>query len=290
MTISKKTQSYLDEQREMYGDYNQKERSGNLRMEALGHPFSADYRAMRTFFDQLKYACNASERFYSFKSHSEHSQYHAPTLDLNWHPTGIGQFGHIYPAHDQWNEYIQACADLGWPSGCTPSMDLGSWRVRTTDVKLIQDLSALVSESVGNCAGVATWGWYEGVNTCTMNISLRGPNATVERMKSIEKMIKKAHGRYVLPLRSDADELADDTVLSLSQKRLSYANVSKITETNRAILIPLVPLGAGPTVVEPLANELVELVKNGLPFIQARDWFKRFLTPSAFGTLQSRIS
>ena len=90
-----------------YFNYNQDERDDCRFMAANAHPDATQYRALRQFFDYLKYAWNSSARYFSYLHDNECATYRAPELTLTWRPVGFAGFGHIHPAQDA--EWTATC-------------------------------------------------------------------------------------------------------------------------------------------------------------------------------------
>lgn len=289
--LSPEVQAYLDSTHAAYCSYNQRESSKEALMVELGHPMSGPYRELRAFFDTLSYACNSSARRFSHKNAFERSEYWAPDLDLSWYPQGdtLSRFGHIYPSHDRWNEYVQAVAAAGWPEGAQPGMKAGSWNIRTQNEKLRADLLKLRDKGYSLKVKPAI---DEETETVFYDVSVYF-NKGAEDLplhRKLVALLRKHHKAYILPVRTAEQEQADNAPLPLAQKQFMLGNVKEVTVKDRIVMVPLVTLPVDETLVLGHVNRVVDLVKEGLPFVQAKSWLESFLTPESFKELEQQYA
>lgn len=278
--ISEALHEQLQQNHLRYCDFNQNERPDCRTMVMLGHPAAKKYTRMRKFFDQLRYACNASARYFSFKDVCEYSQYWAPELSLTWHPEGaLSRFGHVYPAHAKWDEYLAAAAAAKW-KGTTPSLDAGSWIVRTRSRELRDALSEL------RTSGVAVHAKSEADG---FTLAVRIGNSEAAH-RAVLKLLREHHKACVLPKRADEQDALDNRAVPLAEKKFTLGNVVEVTVTDRHVMIPLIPLGHDQTVHFEAVNKVVELLQQGYPFEQAGDWLKKFVKPSTFKDLARKYA
>jgi hypothetical protein len=249
------------------------------------------YRELRGFFDSLSYACNSSARRFSHKNKYERSEYWAPDLDLSWYPKGdeLSNFGHIYPSHDRWSEYIQAVAAAGWPEGAEPGIKAGHWLIRTQNEKLRAALISLRDKGQSVTVKPAI---DEETETVYYDVSIyfRGADEALALHRKIVALLQKYHKGYILPLRTPELEQADNAPLPLEQKQFMLGNVSEVTVKDRIVMVPLVTLPVDEPVLLGHVNRLVDLLKQGFPFAQAKTWLEQWLTPAAFKDLEKQYA
>lgn len=276
----------LNELHRTYADYNQREPKDDRTMRDAGHPLSHHYHSLRSFFDRLRYACNSSARLFSYANVHERSEYWAPGLTLSWWPQGeaFSDFGHVYPAHSGWHAYIAAAAAADWPAGVEPGLDPGSWYVRTRIDTLHRDLLALRTHglSVGE----------EGGRDCAkLSIRLGGPEPAPRQQARILSILRRHHRPWILARRTLDDDAADMASLPLREKKFFLATVSELQVTERAVLVPLIPLSqAGRDLALRTARDLVRLVDQGYPFGHVREWLSKQLNAETLAALDRRYS
>lgn len=290
--ISPEVQAYLENSHKSYCDFNQQERSDCALMVAKGHPHAAVYRELRGFFDSLRYACNSAARRFTHKDAYERSEYWAPSLDISWYPSGdaLAKFGHIYPAHDRWEEYIEAAAEAGWPEGAGAKLEGGTWLIRTQNNDLRLAFEALRDKVIPTARLAIKTEVEEGTQTAfyRIEITLYDVKTALKAHKKIVSLLKKFQKAYVLPLRTDEQNKADTAPVPLSEKKFTLANVKEVTVTDRHVLVPLVALPVDEATVLRHSDTLLSLVEQGLPFAPVAEWLKGFLTPECFSELQAK--
>ena len=127
-----------------YFNDNQDERDDFRFMAANGHPYAANYRMLRTFFDTLKYACGSSARYFSYLNPNECTQFRAPGLMVNWNPLGFAELHHVHPAKvEEWQQYLGAAAKADWPAQTRPSLHQPAWIFYTENTVLWAKLNQL---------------------------------------------------------------------------------------------------------------------------------------------------
>ncbi|MEJ8837642.1 hypothetical protein [Ramlibacter sp. AN1133] len=263
----------------LYCDWLQRESKDVLRMVQLGHPGAAGYRRLRDFFESLKYACNGGARLFTCAGPTEKSEYWTPDLQLSWYPSGrsLREFGHVYPAHASWTKYVEAAAHAHWPSGCEPRLWVGSWLVHTQDLELIAALTRVNPDAVRvhssqGCQQLTFNGLHQGVSP--------------EQIEACAQVLREFHREALLPKRTFEDDALDRAAVPLAHKTFHYANVTQVTVTDRHVLMPLLVLGGGdPAAHASLANRLAQLIDQGFPFEQARDWLEKFAPPDVLRRL-----
>lgn len=266
----------------LYRDWNQKARLDDAMMAARGHPDAPAYRRLRAFFDRLRFANNASARFYTWIGEHEYAAYWAPRLSLSWYPTGLPDYCHVYPAHDRWHDYIDAAAAADWPPGVAPGLVGGQWTIATCRPALRDALADFAAE--------------QETATCTLDKAADDVIATVRLRQDalalharVLRLLRQHQRDGILPRRQACDDAADTCSLPLAEKRCMLGNVKQVTINDRHVLIPLVPpgLAAGDTILQAV-RDLIALVEEGLPFEQASDWLRTVLKADAYGALQRR--
>jgi hypothetical protein len=277
----KDTLAKLEQAHATYCDYNQQERSDCAAMARLGHPRARAYRQLRAFFDTLRFACNSNARHFSYVDAHEQSQYWAPHLDLTWHPAkALACFGHIYPAHNDWDRYIEAAAAADW-KGAGPTLHGGSWNITTRNRELRDALLAF-----HDAKGAFVHDHGAG-NRHAITVQLNEQSGLNNK---IIALLRKHHKGYVLPKRSVEQDRVDSAPLPMAEKTFMHAKVDEVTVTERHVLVPLVPLGNSQDLVLRVAGQLVEALKQGFPFAQAEDWLRKFLQPASFRQLAAQFT
>ncbi|MBC8737335.1 hypothetical protein F6X40_11025 [Paraburkholderia sp. UCT31] len=277
--ISKAALAALQEAHTRYCSFNQTERSDTEFMASNGHPFAKQYQKLRAFFDGLRYACNAGARVFSYKGEHEYAEYWKPELEVTGKPEGeLRRFGHVYPAHELWNEYLAAAKELGWKDA-GPRLRGGSWVIRTQSPALRDRLLEACAERKPN----VRYDTGRGVNVIAVDIY--DPSPALHQ--AIVAALKEHHKGFVLPKRKAEHSQEDQAPLPLAEKQFALGNVKEVTVTDRQVLVPLVPLGQGDAIVQSTANQLLDLVKAGFPFSQVREWLKKFLTADSFAHVEN---
>lgn len=134
---------FLKDSHKLYGEYNQGESANDRFMADNGHPFTEDYRKLRSIFDSLLFACNSAARFITYVGQSEKAEYWSPSLGVTQQPNGSlgGQFPYVYPSMGKpWTDYLAACAKAGWPDECKPFINPGSFVVVTQSYRTVSRL------------------------------------------------------------------------------------------------------------------------------------------------------
>lgn len=283
----------LEADNQSYCDFNQAPRTDCMLMAENGHPAGAAYLELRAFYDTLKYASNAGARHFSHKHKLECSQYWAPTLDLGWYPDGeLSHFGHIYPAHARWQEYVLAVAKAGWPAGAQPRLEGGSWIIRTQSLALREKFQELKTKTAAN--GRFTVKTEIDVESkqafYSIDVSLYDVSGAPALQKKIVAQLKKHQKSYVIPERSAEQNAADTADLPLSKKKFALGNVDEVTVTARHVMVPLIALPADESLLVKHCNALESLCAMGFPFAQVRDWLSRILAPASFNALQEKYA
>jgi len=251
-------------------------------MVSLGHPMAAEYLKLRAFFDSLKYCCNSSARFFSFKSPDEYAEYWAPSLQISHEPRGFAGFYSVWPADSAWEDYIKAAAKGGWPAEVAPELWGGSWLIRTYDRSMAEALKSVY----GKCTGLSAADMLERRGLGKFDFHTTG--TTPKLWDGIFQVLKKYHKAHILPQRTAEDVASDLSELPMAEKIFARAKVKKVTVTARLVTVPLVPMGAGADIILPIAEDLLRVVDKGFPFRQAKGWFKSFLNADTFGNLEQR--
>lgn len=291
--LSPEALAFVTSTHSMYSSFNQSESRTYTLMVEKGHPLAAPYREMRGFFDSLAYACNSSARRFSYGNNFERAEYWAPELGLSWYPGGdeLGRFGHIYPSHERWDDYVQAVADAGWPAGASPELHAGSWNIRTQNENLRQAFLKLRDKGQPIKVKPAI---CEKTETVYYEVETRFTGLTTEKTLALHRkivaLLQKYHKGYVLPARTLEQEQADTAPLPLEQKQFMLGNVKEVTVKERMVLVPLVALPVDQALLLQHVNRIVDLVKNGFPFVQAKDWLEKWLTPAAFRELEQQYA
>ena len=265
------TESHL-----MYGNYNQKARSDTLFMSENGHPFAKEFVALREFFDSLSYASNASARWVSYSSKEESAYYFAPELDVAWYPRGALQhYGSVYPSHAFWKEYLGDAARIQW-DGAEPMLNAGSWTIRTKNTALIDALRALDNPHTS----------FVSLQDGSIQVSLK--QAAAMHWKVLD--LVTTHQNAILPKRTPELDESDTAPLPLHLRKFTLANVEAVTLTDRAVLVPLIPLTANQNKLMAAVTALVALLEKGYPFSSMEAWLNQFLKPKAFKDLKAEYS
>ncbi len=276
-----------------YCAYNQVERADCKLMSRLGHPWTEGYTGLRAFFDSLKYACNSGARLFAYEDAAECAEYWAPRLELSWQPQDIKGFSRVYPSDPQWESYIQACADAGWPKGCGAWLEAGTWHIRTRRGELKEAIEQLIEATARPPED------FVARPFASTSVVLEGRHYTVQFLSSqdatdfheaVVSLVAKHQGASVLERRTAADDVADKQPLPLSEKRLMLGNVSTVTVTARTVLVPLVRVGASAEELLPLVHSVEALLEQGLPFTQAQHWLKRFVSAQYFKRLERKFA
>ena len=263
----------------MYCNYNQTENESNAQLIALNHPFRHDYRQLRDFFDGLKFACNSDARFFTFESRAEHSQYWGPHLKLSWNPGGsLDHFGNIYPAHDRWRDYMEEAAGVNFV-GAYPSLDAGSWVIRTENPEFMVALRRLREDP----ADPFSENPYLSANS---HLSLDAKSLT--RHGKIVDLVSKFQAGGLLPVRTVRDDVVDEAPLPLDKKAFLLGNVREVTVTPRQVLIPLI--GSDTRQAEKIVSDLTKLFDQGFPFVKAQKWLSKCLTKKAFDQIRRKYA
>lgn len=122
--------AYLEKKQGEYGQWHQDIGQTMKFMAENSHPYSAAFKVQRSLFDSLPYASGPGTRFYSFKDECNYSELIPPYL---W-------VAPAEPSPDEGAmEYLAKLAKTGW-SGIKTSINLGKWRIATTDIQLADAL------------------------------------------------------------------------------------------------------------------------------------------------------
>jgi len=275
-----------------YCSDNQTIRSDDALMVKLGHPCSQAFTELRAFFDTLSYACNSSARLYSFKNQFEQAQFWAPGLDLSWYPQGdLRRFGHVYPAHEQWEAYLEAAAAAGWPAELDPSLGNATWTIRTQNVDMRQCFAELKAKH-GDGYVTLTTRIDEETSLAYYEIDVSLWRNSVETALALHSDVVDAllgyHSDYVLPARLPEQNALESATLPLSEKTFRHGNVDVVTVTDRHVMVPLLALPADMAVVGAHLNRLEDLLEQGFRFSEAQAWLKKVLKPEAFDALKKQ--
>jgi hypothetical protein len=267
-----------------YCHFTQTERADCMFMAANAHPYANAYRALRAFFDTLRYASNRNARYFSFLDPRDCSQFWAPELHVTQAPRGFAGFVRVDPAHhEQWSRYLRAVAQAGWPSVTCPSLYQPGWVIFTTNAVLWAKLNQLACRQDGHMHLRITYadGHWQ------IELTPRSVHQAVVAHAAIAACIARYQGE--LPKRLAADDGADQVERPLAQKTFHYANVEVVTVTETAVLVPLASFGENGRIrAQDTANRLHALLEQGYPFEAVREWFQHFLTSSALSDLQRR--
>lgn len=255
----------------------------------MGHPWAAAYGQLRVFFDGLRYASNAGARWFSYKDIHESAQYHAPGLRLSWYPDGSGlEFTENYPpAQVGWCDYIDAVAAAGWPDETKPSLNGGSWLIRTKQQDLHDTLKTLVDKycKPGSFNGYLRMetvnGYYEIMLTPTDDLT-----PTLNGV--IIALLKKYHEGFVVPTGPAPVEPPQPEFLPMADRRVILGNVKQLTVTGIAVVVPLIAPGDDAKVAYAV-KMFVSLFTSGYPFENAEPWLKKYAAADTFNALKTKF-
>lgn len=260
---------------EIYCAWNQEESELQAMMAQKGHPYAAAYSSQRAFFDTLRYACNSHARWFAYQSEKENAEFWAPELILPDRPGGLEAFGSPSYRFSP-DEAIEACLKAGWPDEVGARFSPGQWIVETTQDELrsriIQEFGTVTSTQDGYLV-----------------IRPERDKATEQHARILE-LLTWSMSDGVLPTRHvDKSEFAPP--LALHQKTMAYGGCGTVVETDRHILVPLVPLGrSSQDLIHSIANSLIGYIEKGLPFSECEDWFRKFLTVSTVENLRKQFA
>lgn len=296
----KARQLHVEKMHRNYRDYNQKESASDKKMADAGHPNGKLYTACRAFFDTLKYACNSRARLVamSMDPNGEPSsllEFWCPTLSLPWSPfreINGTYYGHLYPAHASWNNYIDDMIADGF-RGVRDELNGGQFLVTfcgktPAHLELESNLhSALlelkishpvfgVSRDTSSSRVVLTVNFHDGMN--------------IKVFKLIKGLLKSHFKGLILPLRTAEDDEKDGIELPLAQRSIAFGGGDSVMDNGRVIHIPLSPLGsAGDTVRLETAEALIKKVEEGLPFATAEPFLAQLLNKKSLKTVTKRF-
>lgn len=264
----------------MYADFNQLQPSDCELMVLHGHPRARPYRRLRRFFDRLRFACNASARLYTYAGRDERSEFHAPGLTLSWYPEGaLSRFGHVYPAHENWPDYIRAAAAVKW-AGADPELEPASWHIATRSRELADRL-----EHLGQSHDLAVRSASAPSGATGLVL---GDVRDIEQLSAVANTLRQYQAPHVLPPRTKRDDEADRRELPLHERRFALAAVSKVTVTPRMLLVPLIPAG-DEAAAKSAVDDVVARLARGYPLAGARTWLKSVLTPDSYRRLLEKF-
>lgn len=272
--ITPQTLKALEKIHSFYRDFNQQENQSDRFMAANGHPHARQYKALRRFFDSLKYSSNSRARYFSFVNAGNHSAYRAPGLKVDHGPVGFGNFRHVFPADPQrWGAYLTKCAEEDWPEVVGPEINTGEWIIHTTDEGLVKELLQVT---------VCMKAQYESP---VMVVTIANPD--MRTFGKVYRILKRYHTGHILPRRTQADDYEDTKPLPLWEKKFSFGRVDRVTVTERAVLVPLTRLGRkGHRMLMRNVEDLMFLIKRGFPWEQCRTYFRESLDTRSYLLLE----
>lgn len=280
--LSKTTLQMLRDTHNQYCDFKQAECSDDHLCVQLEHPQAELYKTYRAFFDSLKYCCNSNARRVAYRNKDNHVEYWAPSLatavsyynDLDEFPT------QVYPAMgEQWEQFLRKLAKLNWPKKYITyphGLHSGAWHITTTDTKLTTLLKQLSQEH-----GCVSQKHYGGDG----HFCIRSPSPDL--WNTVHQLVQRFFAQGCLPARTAEDNRQDTRALPLAEKWFCHANVREVTETDRAIQVPLVPFGNRQRIIE-VAEDLLRVVDQGYPWLSVASWMEAMLTKESFTSLQQR--
>lgn len=296
----KARQCHVEKVHRNYRDYNQKESAFDKKMADAGHPNGKLYTACRSFFDTLKYACNSRARLVAMSMAPNGEplsslEFWCPTLSLPWsaHREVNGTYyGHIYPAHDSWNNYINDMIAEGF-RGVRDELTGGQFLLKLygktpADLDAESNLhSALLELKIKH----PVFGISRDTSTNRVILTVnfhRGMNIKV--FKLIKRLLKTHFKGSILPLRTAEDDEKDGSELPLAQRSIAFGGGNSVTDNGRVIHIPLSPLGsAGDAVRLETAEALIKKVEEGLPFATAEPFLAQLLNKNSLKTVTKRF-
>lgn len=81
------------------------------------------------------------------------------------------------------------------------------------------------------------------------------------------------------------------STLTLAEKPFMYAKVKRVTVTEEAVLVPLIPITLEVNDVQlNAANDLIQLVKQGYPWEKVDDWLECMLTPKSYAQTKKHFT
>jgi len=257
-------------------------------MVELGHPNAKQYEALLARFRGLKYASGYDARYVAYQDDQNFVHYGAPGLDLSWgrHYSEewdklFGKFYGVCPADKGFADYIHAVAEAGWPKAAEPALKAGTFHISTTKyLRLIADALVICKGRElpepyrGERKGEPTLFVFYGLRFCTF-----------EQIVAMFKAVERRMGRWVLPPRTSDDDEVDEAPLPLKYKRFRLAGVKKVTVSDHAVLIPLIPLTSeGNAIIAEAIDDLVRLCEEGYPWKgECRDWVAKWLETTLRG-------
>lgn len=282
--MKRSVREHLEKQHSLYCDYNQTERESCRLMAELGHPNAAGYRKLRRLFDSLKYAANASARYFSFVDEKNYAQMWAPKLDITWNNAMEidGQFYYeVYPAKGEvFDKYVRINAEQNWKKA-NPSLNVGGVVIRTTSREMAE---AVAETTIGQDSRVSLS--PEG-DTYSFHLFPR----KVMEFYELLRVIKAHHKGYVLPKRTAEDDSKDKAELPMNQKTVMLANVEEPVVKERSVLIPLIPLNdAGQEMALRNVKMLESCLEEGLHWDQAEPHLSRVLRNDSYQAMKRKYA
>ncbi len=245
-------QQHLDRTHQIYHDINQREAEENKLMVQLNHPFAKNYQLLRKEFDRLKYCENFGKRYVYFKDTHNFAVYQAPQLCIESESL-------IRGTNEAWKTYMESIADAGWRKETNPKLDVGVLNVYSETAAFIGRLFGL---SQGCQISFLGKEWV---------IDIRDISA--KQMLSCLNCVRKSNKRWVLPDRTEVDEVWDDVEVDLGNKKLIIANVDKVTQTATTVQVPLIPMGESfHDLLSKVLEDLLILVYQGFPYSEVRKY------------------
>ena len=261
MTAAAKRRAKLERRHEAYRHY-QEEAETDVFMAMNGHPYAEQYLQARAYFDTLKYASNQGTRFVAYKDEWENVECHEPDLRV--------RIPGLYPGMgDPWEEAVRKIVETQDWGECSPSIELGSWSVYTKSRRLVADLFVLTGnapEAFDAHRHPGVWVWH-------------GNPLTLEMHEQFRKIVKRRVGRWLLPERTEEDDLPDREPTPLAEREIVYCGVDQVVVGPHEIRVPQIPLdGTGNQVVRSTIFALLPLCDRGYPWEKVRGYCEKWVT------------
>lgn len=278
----------------IYGNYNQQASDCDTLMANNKHPCGALYRTTRAFFDSLRFACNAGARLVALKTTTAGEtafsiEFWAMRLSLPWNcyrEVDGEYFGHIYPAHDRWDRYVQAHINTRFSlvnKDNEPLMTGGSFHINFKEDAALPDvLLDAVKDYIAAHPAL-------NISDCDYGIHVTfEQHLTASAFNGFVRLLRRyCRGGVWLPKRQPENDTADQAPLPIAQRTVMHGNVKAVTDNGRIILVPLVPMGPeGRQIAVDLCNDLLKKVDEGLPWSTVRCHVKNWLQPAVMTKLE----
>ena len=291
--MSKKAvQEQLECAHQLYAHFNQLENPACKYLVNHGHPHASEYVILRAEFDLLKYASDSGERRIAYRNEGENSQYRAPELRItsNWTTNydddsedrmSLDIQGRLNPywclyAGDDWDKWaklVEVAEEVGWPKELKPRIKYGAFDVCTRNYRLVSDLVRALKRPVETCS------WHSVPEDVEPYWRFLFSTDSLKSTQEVFQAIRRRQSRWVLPERTIDDDEVDRAPLPLHEKEFVIGRVKVVTETDYALIIPMIPLNAeGNKVIAQTMSALVGYCDKGYPWKgPVRDYFEKWL-------------